>query len=384
MPPEPSGGDPRQGAGGQRPSGPPDRPEPPRSDRPEYKVYRSRPRLVDRLRPSGPSPLDALRRRRRGAAPPGVPGRPRSLRRRILKWAAIAIGSWILLSIVVFMVSAQTAPGIPSSADSALSGGGNLITGSNVLVLGSDQRPKGSKEPGANPSGPSRSDSILLLHVGVGSVRKLSILRDTQATVPGFGIRRINAAFALGGPALTIRTVEQFLGNGLQINHLILVSFTNFPKLIDALGGVDITLKKCVSSNRFGGKRIALSAGEHHLTGREALRFARVRKNRCAPNEDDRARAARQQQVLSAMRDKIASPTNWPSTFIRLPLVSWEAPRALRTDMHGPGLMALFTDLLTGGSGRTQVLRPTGFGPGGSVLVPVSERNRAVRQLLGK
>ena len=84
------------------------------------------------------------------------------------------------------------------------------------------------------------------------------------------------------------------------------------------------------------------------------------------------------------MRDKIASPTNWPSTFIRLPLVSWEAPRALRTDMHGPGLMALFTDLLTGGSGRTQVLRPTGFGPGGSVLVPVSERDRAVRQLLGK
>jgi len=356
----------------------------PRPDRPEYRVYRSRPRLADRLRRPGQTPMDLLRRRRRGAVPPGAPGARRSLRRRILKWGAIAIGSWILLSIVIFMVSAQTAPGIPSSADNALSGGGNLVTGSTILVLGSDQRPPGTHEPGAATTGPSRSDSILLLHVGFGTVRKLSILRDTQANVPGFGIRRINAAYALGGPALAIKTVEQFLGNGIQINHLVLVSFTNFPKLIDALGGIDITLKRCVSSNRFGGKRIALRAGDHHLTGREALRFARVRKNRCAPNEDDRARAARQQQVLAAMRDRIASPTSWPSTFIRLPLISWEAPRALRTDMHGPGLTALFTDLLTGGSGATEVLKPTGFGPGGSLIVPTSERARAVRQLLGK
>jgi LCP family protein required for cell wall assembly len=325
-----------------------------------------------------------LLRRRRAPAPPGAPGRPRSLRRRILKWGAIAIGSWILLSIVVFVVSAQTAPGIPSSADDALSGGGNLVTGSTILVLGSDQRPPGTHEPGAATTGPSRSDSIIVLHVGFGSVRKLSILRDTRANIPGFGIQRINAAYALGGPALAIKTVEQFLGNGVQINHLILVSFTNFPKLIDALGGIDITLKHCVSSNRFGGKRIALTVGEHHLTGREALRFARVRKNRCAPNEDDRARAARQQQVLAAMRDKIVSPTNWPSTFIRLPLISWEAPRALRTDMHGPGLMALFTDLVSGGSGATRVLKPTGFGPGGSLIVPAGERASAVRQLLGK
>ena len=84
------------------------------------------------------------------------------------------------------------------------------------------------------------------------------------------------------------------------------------------------------------------------------------------------------------MRGRIASPTNWPNTFIRLPLISWEAPRALRTDMHGPGLTALFTDLLTGGSGATEVLKPTGFGPGGSLIVPTSERARAVRQLLGK
>jgi LCP family protein required for cell wall assembly len=377
VPHDPPGGEPRPGPGGEQPPRPP--------GRPEYKVYRSRPPLFERLRPSRPgrSPLEQLRRRRRGPDEPGAPVRRRPRLRRFLKWAAIAIGSWILLSLVVFMVSAQTAPGVSSGASSALSGGGTLLTGSNVLVLGSDQRQQGSKEPGATTSGPSRSDSIIVLHVGVGSVRKLSILRDSYAQIPGHGAAKINAAFAIGGAALTIKTVEGFLGHGLKINHLLLISFTNFPTLIDALGGVDITLGNCVHSNSFGGKRVKLGPGDHHLSGKEALRFARVRKNKCRPNEDDRARAQRQQQVLAAMRDKLASPTNWPSTFIRAPLIAWEAPRALRTDMHGPGLMMLFTDLLTGGSGSTNVLRPSGVNSDGSLQVTAGERARAVQQLTG-
>jgi hypothetical protein len=163
---------------------------------------------------------------------------------------------------------------------------------------------------------------------------------------------------------------------------VILVSFTNFPKLIDALGGIDITLQNCVKSNSFGGKTVKLTKGDHHLTGREALRFARVRKNSCAPNEDDRARAARQQQVLGAMRSKLVSPLNWPFTLVRLPLISWEAPRALRTDLKGPGLMTLFTDLLTGGTGATNVLKPSGINSDGSLRITAGERARAVNRLL--
>jgi LCP family protein required for cell wall assembly len=381
VPNDAPGGEPRPGPGGSRPpaSGGPSRPSP--QGRPDYKVYRSRPQLRERFRPSGRSPLDALRRRRPApSVEPGGPRRRRPRLRRFLKWAAIAIGSWILLSIVVFMVSAQTAPGVSSDGEKALSSGGSLLTGSNVLVLGSDQRSQQTKEPGATTSGPSRSDSILVLHVGFGSVRKLAILRDSY--VPGLG--KINAAFAQGGTGGAIRTVERYMGNGLRINHVILVSFTNFPRLIDALGGIDVTLERCVKSNRFGDKKVSLTKGDHHLTGRQALRFARVRKNRCAPNEDDRARAARQQQVLAAMRDKLVSPLNWPSSLVRLPLISWEAPRALRTDMKGPGLMAVFTDLLTGGTGATRVLKPSGLGPGGSLVVSESERARAVRELLGK
>jgi anionic cell wall polymer biosynthesis LytR-Cps2A-Psr (LCP) family protein len=121
------------------------------------------------------------------------------------------------------------------------------------------------------------------------------------------------------------------------------------------------------------------------LSGQQALYFSRVRKNSCAPNEDDRARAKRQQQVLAAMRDKVASPSNWPSTFFRAPFIAWQAPKAIRSDMHGPGLAALFLDLLTGGSGSTKVLLPDVAQPfiNGAVNVTPSERAAAAKYLLG-
>ena len=128
---------------------------------------------------------------------------------------------------------------------------------------------------------------------------------------------------------------------------------------------------------------VVLGPGEHHLSGRQALFFARVRKNACAPNEDDRARAKRQQQVIAAMRDKVASPLNWPSTFFRGPFVAWEAPQAIRSDMHGPGLAAMFIDLLTGGSGKTKVLMPSTI-ENGDIIVNDIAKTDAVNYLLGK
>ena len=361
---------------------PPSPPSPPQSGPPEYKVYRSRRRLRDRFAPAGSSPLDALRKRRTGRDQPSAPQRGRVTPRRVLKWVALAILAWILLAIVVFFISAQTAPGVSDRTREALDGGSAVLAGSTILVLGSDRRPKGTKEPGAN-QGPPRADSIMLLHVGFGSVRKLSILRDTVVDIPGHGSGKVNSAYAIGGAPLMIETLKRFFGSDLRINHLIEVSFSDFPNLIDALGGVDIKLKKCVISNRFGGKRVRLRRGEHHLNGQQALRFARVRENRCAPNEDDRARAARQQQVLGAMRNKIASPLHWPSSFFRAPLISWQAPRAIRSDMHGPGIGALFIDLLTGGTGKTQVLE---FDTADAEGVRVSDvaKADALHRLLGK
>jgi LCP family protein required for cell wall assembly len=347
---------------------------------PQYNVYKSgvRDRVGGGGGGGGGRKLPSIRGLRRRRGEPGDPTTPRSPGRiaiRVLKWAAALAAVWILLSIVLFFVSAQTQPGVDQKAKDALSPGGTMLTGSTVLVLGSDARPKNSKEPGAG--GPSRSDSILLMHVGVGSVRRLSIPRDSVADIPGHGRDKINAAFAYGGPALTIKTVEGFLGNGLKVNHIILVDFQHFPDFIDSLGGVDVTLKKCIKSPPFGGKKLNLKRGTHHLTGRQALAFARVRKNKCAPAEDDRARAARQQQVLSAIKSQALSLR----TFFHAPWVAWNAPRAIRSDVHGPGLTALAIDLTTGGSGKTEVLKPETLDP---FIVSDSEKRDQVKRLLGK
>jgi LCP family protein required for cell wall assembly len=218
---------------------------------------------------------------------------------------------------------------------------------------------------------------MLLMHVAFWSVRKVSILRDSQAEIPGHGTQKINAAYALGGGGLAIQTVEQFMDNGLKINHIIEINFENFPKLIDAMGGVTVHLNRCIHSNRFGGRVLVLHKGDQHLNGRQALAYSRVRENKCAPNEDDRARARRQQQVLNSIRSRIASP----AAFVRLPAIAWAAPQTVRTDMRGPGLSALFAGLLTGGSTKSKVLLPYGSS-GTQLLVSDGAKRRAVDYLL--
>lgn len=296
---------------------------------------------------------------------------------RVVVIVAAAIGGWLLLSLILFIVSAATSPHQSDSTKNALSPGGSPLFGSTIAVLSLDERPPNTKEPGAG--GPPHSDSIILMHVAPGSVRRVSVLRDSYAEIPGVGAQKINAAYAIGGPPLTIKTLQNFMGGGLQINHLAVFNFVEFGNFIDSVGGVNITINECIQSQPFGGQVFSLPPGTHHLNGQQALLFSRVRENRCNPSEDDRTRVLRQQQVLSAVRSKLVSPT----TFFRLPWVSWEAPRAINTDLGPFGLLELFFTFATGGTGQPNVLQPYGNGPGGSLLVSPADRQQAVQQLLG-
>ncbi len=343
---------------------------------PEYKVYRSRRKPLARG-----GDLDSLRKRlsrnRDGDEPRAPRDRPPITPGRVLKWVALAIAGWLVLSVVLFLISAQTQEGVSAATERALSDSGNLFSGSNILVLGSDVRTGASIDE--SQSGPGRSDTIMLVHSAFGSVRKLSIPRDVEVDIPGHGINKINAAYAFGGPALTIETVEGFLGHGLQVNHVVEVDFKNFPDFINSLGGVTVNNKTRVCSPPFDNfwKGLHFKKGEIELDGRRALGYARVRKNSCAPAEDDRARAARQQQVLSAIGSKVKSP----STFFRLPWVSWHAPRTLRTDMNGVQLMGLFADMATGSSDNTEVLTAKCCNNGSNLFVSEGAKADAVRKL---
>jgi LCP family protein required for cell wall assembly len=372
---------------------------PPREagDEGPYTLYRSKPRgLRERLRGEdagldelggGPgAPAGPRRRLRRGDAGHGAGGRGPITPGRVVRWVLLAIAGWLLLSLVLFLVSAQIEQGkVSDSAKAALKPAGFPLTSANtILILGSDARPKGSKEPGANPAGPSRSDTIMLWRVGAGHAARLSIPRDTVVDIPGHGQQKINAAYAYGGAALSIKTIEQYLG--IPVNHLVEVSFENFPKLIDALGGVDVTTGRVCSEIsggvRNGGQTLNLHSGTHHLTGQQALVLARTRKNSCNPSEDDLTRAKRQQQILSGMKGQLTSPFS----FFRLPWVSWYAPKAMHTDMGGPTLLGFFAAAATSGSPPVQVLKPSGFltlpDGGSGLVVSPAEKQDAVRRFL--
>lgn len=359
-----------------------------RGDEPEYTVYRSRRRLLSGLSRGGDPEFSGRGSLRSDPKRPR-PSLPRGpiTARRALKLLALAIAGWLALSLVLFVISAQVEQSKTSdAAKRTLSGGGVLpISKNTILVLGSDARPKGSKEGGANVVGePSRSDTIMLIRAGGGAGARLSIPRDTVVDIPGHGADKINAAYAIGGPALAVTTIEQFLG--IEVNHLIEVNFANFPKFIDSMGGVDVTTgcvrDKLDGGDSNGGVTIDLKPGTHHLDGRHALALARIRKNACRPGEDDTDRAKRQQLILAAIKGKLTSA----GTFFRLPWVSWNAPKAIRTDMGGPTLLALFTAIELGGSPAPRVLKPSGFAttPGGGSGLTVSdeEKRAAVRRFL--
>jgi LCP family protein required for cell wall assembly len=365
-------------------------------DKPQYTLYRSRPKFL-RRRGSDDGGLRELQEPDAPGGyqrPPGAPAPRRAPRRRrrigpwrIARWLLGALVAWLLVSLVLFLVSAQIQSSkVSAAADTELGGGGYPLTSPNtILVLGSDARVKGTKEAGAQTIGQSsRSDSILLVRVGGGHNATLSIPRDTVVSIPGSGQNKINAAYAIGGPSLAIRTVESYFG--IQVNHLVEVNFENFPQLIDALGGISYQ-GGCVVSRlnggfKNGGYTLRLKGGKQKINGKQALALARTRHNDCNPKESDLTRARRQQKIVSAIKDQVTSF----QTFVRLPWVSWAAPKAIRSDMSGPTLLGLVGAELTAGTSKPAVLKPTGAvtlpDGGAGLTVDDASKRRAVQRFL--
>ncbi|HTA05982.1 MAG TPA: LCP family protein [Solirubrobacteraceae bacterium] len=387
--------------------------DPGRDDpRPRYKRYRARRRVLPereaRRDPatagSGDGRGDIAGGRRRSARQAGgdprgrivAPGRSTSQRiadwwqrltpKRVVLGLLGLIVAWLLLSLVLFLISShfeRTAP--PKDVAGVLDPSGYPLTSANnILVLGSDRRPKGSKEPGADTSGPSRSDSIMLMRIGGGHNARLSIPRDTVIEIPGHGLQKINAAYAFGGPALSISVIKRYLD--IPINHVVEVNFEDFPQLIDAMGGVDYSGGCIVSridggfSN--GGYTLRLPKGTHHIDGKQALALARTRENLCAPNETDLQREEHQQALFSDMKSRLLSP----SSFFRLPLIAWNAPPAIISDMSGPTLLGLFGAMATSGTPPIHVMTPSGSvnvaGVGEGLTVSEGERRAAVARFM--
>ncbi|GAA2513715.1 LCP family protein [Streptomyces gobitricini] len=182
----------------------------------------------------------------------------------------------------------------------------------DILVLGSDTRAGANGEYGRD-EGAARSDTAMILHVYEGHEKAsvVSVPRDTiverpdcadrsGATVPGRRKAMFNTAYEVGGPACAVKTVEKM--SGIRMDHTIEVDFTGFKKLIDELGGVEVTTTKPIKDKS---SHLDLAAGSHTLTGEQALGLVRTRKG--VGDGSDLGRIQLQQAFMKAFIEQARS-----------------------------------------------------------------------------
>jgi LCP family protein required for cell wall assembly len=274
------------------------------------------------------------------AAPPGTSRRRFGLGRfgwgkRIALGVGLIVlllGGWMYLGYRAFSEEVEKANRrITPQTRAALTPADAILFNPQItLIAGSDSR-------GAVTDTGQRADSILLMRTDPdkGLLSLLSIPRDLRVPIPGSGENKINAAFSFGGPPLLIRTVNAL--TGFRINHIVLVNFSGFRDLVDSLGGIDIrSPRPVVSSRPFDGYKWRFPKGDLHLDGRRALAYARIRYT-TNPADTDVSRTKRQQQVMQAIAQKLASP----SSVLNLPSVGRDIAKPLATDLSANQLIGL-------------------------------------------
>ena len=170
-----------------------------------------------------------------------------------------------------------------------------------LMILGSDKRAKGNAE-GAGTD--ARSDTIMLVRLNPDkeATAVMSLPRDLKVEIPGHGVQKINAAYELGGPRLTLNTVKNL--TGLPINHVINVDFEGFYRAVNAVGCVYVDIDRRYYNDSAEYTFIDIQQGYQRMCGRKALQYVRFRHE-----DDDIVRAARQQEFLRQAKQQIAFST---------------------------------------------------------------------------
>jgi LCP family protein required for cell wall assembly len=312
------------------------------------------------------------------------------------RWIAIGVAvffalllAWGIGSYLALRSGAKAAnKRLPRSAKAALVPQSGLILShpSVILLLGTDHSSRIRER-----SGFERSDSIMLLRTDPekGRLNYLSIPRDLRVNVPGHGYDKINSAFQIGGGALAINTVRGF--TDVEVNHVVIVDFDAFTKVIDKVGGVDIDVPGPILSNKFDcpyatqarcdrwqGWRFA--KGKQHMDGHRARVYSRIRENKLNPRETDVTRTERQQAVIQSLLSKLTSL----GVLVKLPFIGDDVMKPLTTDLSAGQLMQLA--MVKKRSGNQLHCRlggtPTGFG--GGYLQPDEEARRTIAAFLGR
>ncbi|WP_375781985.1 LCP family protein [Streptomyces zingiberis] len=251
------------------------------------------------------------------AAEDGEPG-PIRRRRRWLRWTAVGAAVTVLAAAGTAWTlyerldaNIRTDPEISRELDRhAADRPASVVREAvNILLIGSDDRGGGNARYGRD-SGTQRSDTTMLLHLSAdrSHATAVSIPRDLMVDVPACtkpdGSRtapqfaQFNWAFQFGGAACTIRTVEEL--TGVRMDHHVIVDFTGFRKMVDAIGGVEFCLEEPVDDDE---AHVKLPAGPQTLDGEEALGYVRARYS--LGDGTDTARMTRQQEFLATVMEQL-------------------------------------------------------------------------------
>jgi len=244
----------------------------------------------------------------------------------VIVLAALAFAGWFSIS---------TLRGVSSNPFDVSRLSSDAAGRTNVLVLGVG-------DPGH--AGQDLSDSIMVVSFERSSkqVATISIPRDTEVSIPGYGYRKINNANALGGSALAAQAVSGLLG--VPIDYTVTTNFSGLKQLVDAVGGLDVTVKEalvdneypCVT-NQYLSCGVNIQPGQQRMDGAKVLEYTRCRKGTCG---NDFGRAERQQEVIGLLMAKLVQPSVWLNP-VSATAISNALRTGITTDLSGPNMVRL-------------------------------------------
>ncbi len=240
--------------------------------------------------------------------PPRAPRKPsprKRSQRPLLIWVIVAgIASAMLIFAGILIQGPRFEIRLPGQEKPMISFGspGEKV----LLVMGVDAPHKALRSKDEDAFDGTRTDTMMLVRVDSTdkNVSVVSIPRDSKVYLAGnHGIDKINAAHAIGGPELAVRTVEDSFG--IPVDNFMVINFRGVRELVDAVGGIDIYIDKPMRYHDYTAKlHIDFQPGMHHLDGKQAEGFLRFRHDQLG----DIGRIRRQQQFIVAVAKKLKDP----------------------------------------------------------------------------
>ena len=273
----------------------------------------------------------------------------------VFKLIALALALALIAAGVLYAMPVALMNVEPGGVDLALTDG---LPGSpvNVLLLGLDYMDEGQQ----------RSDAMMIASVGYDGAKITSIMRDTLVDIPGHGQHKLNSAYSYGGAEMTMRVINETFD--LNITNYAAVDLRTLVDLVDALGGVEVsieeneishlnscawnTYKKIIHLDpakyqHYADSKLVTTAGVHLLDGLFATAYARIRHA-----DSDYMRTARQREVLSAMLTRLRENFYKPQIYVNLYNV---LKSSVDTNLSLPELISLGEKVLV--SGKIETLR---------------------------